>query len=48
MQQSVCPECGEAIGGSNHNLLSSNARDTQLEDIARAQGALPSPWAWGR
>ncbi|KAI0369710.1 P-loop containing nucleoside triphosphate hydrolase protein [Pilatotrama ljubarskyi] len=47
MQRSVCPECGEAIGGSNHNLVSGNTRAVELEEIARRQGAQPSPWRWG-
>ncbi|KAI0769450.1 P-loop containing nucleoside triphosphate hydrolase protein [Trametes elegans] len=48
MQQSTCLECGARIGGSNHDLLASNAPDTELENIARMQGAQQSPWAWAR
>lgn len=44
MQTASCPECGEAIGGSNYNLISSNRRDTELEAIAREHGAQASPW----
>ncbi|KAH8119264.1 P-loop containing nucleoside triphosphate hydrolase protein [Phellopilus nigrolimitatus] len=47
-QTARCPECFEAIGGSNHNLIATNRRDTVMEDIAREQGALPSPFPWGR
>ncbi|KAI5123686.1 hypothetical protein M0805_001714 [Coniferiporia weirii] len=48
METARCPECSETIGGANHNLVSTNRRNTELEDIARNQGAQPSPWAWGR
>ncbi|KAH9951524.1 P-loop containing nucleoside triphosphate hydrolase protein [Amylocystis lapponica] len=47
MQQSKCPECGEVIGGTGHNLVSGNSRATEFEEIARAQGGERSPWRWG-
>ncbi|EJF65241.1 P-loop containing nucleoside triphosphate hydrolase protein [Dichomitus squalens LYAD-421 SS1] len=46
MQQSFCNECGEAIGGSHHNLLATNQPVRELEEIAREHGARPSPWNW--
>ncbi|KAI0812709.1 P-loop containing nucleoside triphosphate hydrolase protein [Irpex lacteus] len=48
MQQSSCPECGEAIGGYNHQLLGGNQRDADFERIATEQGADRSPWRWGQ
>ncbi|THH30127.1 hypothetical protein EUX98_g4067 [Antrodiella citrinella] len=48
METARCPECGEAIGGSDHSLNSTNTRDTQMEGLAAAQGALQSPWDWGQ
>ncbi|KAJ3559292.1 hypothetical protein NP233_g11303 [Leucocoprinus birnbaumii] len=47
-QTSRCPECGAPIGGSGHQLDSSNTRNRELEAIARRQGALTSPWEWNR
>lgn len=47
MQHSVCPECGERIGGSDHTLTQSNRHDMELEEISRQQGAQRSPWSWG-
>nr|VWP02491.1 Putative type IV pilus protein [Ganoderma boninense] len=47
MQTSFCMDCGEPIGGTGHNLLSTNSQATELEDIARAQGSQRSPWNWG-
>jgi len=47
MERSICPECGAAIGGSSHNLLSTNRPDDDFEKIAREHGAQRSPWAWG-
>ncbi|THU97835.1 P-loop containing nucleoside triphosphate hydrolase protein [Dendrothele bispora CBS 962.96] len=47
MQSSTCPECGERIGGSNHQLDNSNGRADEFEQIARNQGSQRSPWAWG-
>ncbi|KAK7447385.1 hypothetical protein VKT23_014095 [Stygiomarasmius scandens] len=47
MQVSACPECGERIGGSNHQLDSSNTRALEFEEIARNAGAQSSPWSWG-
>ncbi|THH09391.1 hypothetical protein EW145_g2049 [Phellinidium pouzarii] len=48
METARCPECFETIGGTGHNLVSSNRRDFEFEAIAREQGAQESPWAWGR
>ncbi|KAL5531129.1 hypothetical protein ACEPAG_4005 [Sanghuangporus baumii] len=48
MQTTRCPECYELIGGSNHSLVSGNRANAELESIARANGAMQSPWAWGR
>lgn len=47
MERAFCPECGESIGGMGHVLNSTNTRATELEDLARQQGAQRSPWAWG-
>ncbi|TFY82038.1 hypothetical protein EWM64_g1976 [Hericium alpestre] len=38
MEQARCPECSAPIGGSNHQLLSSNTRAMEFEEVARAQG----------
>lgn len=46
MQQATCPECGEAVGGTGHNLTSTNTRASDFEDLARRHGAQRSPWAW--
>ncbi|KAF5326320.1 hypothetical protein D9611_000022 [Ephemerocybe angulata] len=48
MQQARCPECGEAIGGGNHNLISSNQRADDFEALAREHGAAGSPWPWAQ
>ena len=48
MQQSTCPECGEAIGGYNHERVQGTRRDMEFERIATAQGALRSPYAWAQ
>lgn len=48
MQNAGCPECGASIGGSRHNLNSSNTRATEFEEIAGRQGAQASPWRWAR
>lgn len=47
MQQATCPECGEAVGGTSHNLTAGNTRASEFEDLARQHGAGRSPWAWG-
>lgn len=44
MQTSRCPECGEAIGGSNHSLLQSNTRATEYEELLQQAGAQPAFW----
>ncbi|KAI6040315.1 hypothetical protein EDC04DRAFT_3140449 [Pisolithus marmoratus] len=44
VQTSRCPECGEAIGGSNHSLLQSNRRATEYEDLLQQTGAQPAFW----
>ncbi|KIJ49701.1 hypothetical protein M422DRAFT_66154 [Sphaerobolus stellatus SS14] len=48
MERAVCPECGASIGGTNHDLDQTNQHATELERIAREQGARESPWAWAR
>lgn len=48
MERARCPECGEDIGGTGHNLVESNRRDADMEDLARRRGAERSPWAWGQ
>lgn len=35
MQVSTCPECGEAIGGQSHELVSRNARDHAFERLVQ-------------
>lgn len=42
MQVSKCTECGEAIGGGDHNLLQSNQYAYMVEDIAAQQGQATS------
>lgn len=46
MEEARCPECQAPIGGSRHNLNSSNTRAAEYEEIARQQGSANSPWAW--
>ncbi|KAI0088042.1 P-loop containing nucleoside triphosphate hydrolase protein [Irpex rosettiformis] len=48
MQRSTCPECGEAIGGYNHERIQGNRRALEFERIATAQGAARSPFSWGQ
>ncbi|KAF8588736.1 hypothetical protein K439DRAFT_1651802 [Ramaria rubella] len=48
MQVASCPECGSAIGGTNHSLVSANAPAREIEDISRSHGAEASPWQWGQ
>lgn len=48
METATCPECRAPIGGSGHNLNSSNSRATEFEEIAGRRGAEQSPWAWAR
>ncbi|KAJ3544380.1 hypothetical protein NM688_g5751 [Phlebia brevispora] len=48
VEQAVCPECHAPVGGRSHTLLSSNSRATEIEEIARAQGAQRSPWPWAQ
>ncbi|TDL21593.1 hypothetical protein BD410DRAFT_297523 [Rickenella mellea] len=45
---SRCPECNEPIGGHGHNLLSTNTRAIDMEEIVREVGGEQSPYAWGR
>lgn len=47
-QESRCPECNSAIGGSSHTLNPSNTRAMDLENIGREEGMAESPFAWGR
>ncbi|KAI6119903.1 hypothetical protein EDD16DRAFT_1579433 [Pisolithus croceorrhizus] len=44
VQTSLCPECGEAIGGNNHSLLQSNSRATEYEELLQREGAQPAYW----
>jgi RZ type zinc finger domain len=46
--EASCPECGSAIGGTNHNLNASNTRAEILDGIERRQGLGRSPWQWNR
>jgi hypothetical protein len=48
MQVGRCIECNAPVGGGDHRLLNTNARDTEFEAIAREQGAAQSPWDWAR
>ena len=48
MQASRCNECGEAIGGGGHTLLSTNRSANVMERIAAEQGQQRSPWQWGQ
>ncbi|GAV98679.1 protein [Lentinula edodes] len=48
MEASVCPECGERIGGESHQIDASNTRAREFEEIAGNQGVGRSPWAWAR
>ena len=44
METSVCPECGEQIGGGNHRLTQDNTRATDLEDMN--PDAAVDPYRW--
>ncbi|KAI0667327.1 hypothetical protein C8Q78DRAFT_404096 [Trametes maxima] len=46
MEAARCPECNAPIGGSDHQLLSTNTRATEFEDISRRHGSTNSPWNW--
>lgn len=48
MQISLCPECGELIGGHDHERIQDNQRDMDFEQIAMEQGAERSPFGWGQ
>ena len=48
MQASRCPECGQPIGGQDHQLDARNRRAEEYEELSRRVGLLPSPWHWGR
>ncbi|KDQ57638.1 hypothetical protein JAAARDRAFT_270513 [Jaapia argillacea MUCL 33604] len=50
MEVASCPECGERIGGTGHNLLGTNTGATEFETIAREHvaGTQRSPWPWAR
>ncbi|KAJ3004821.1 hypothetical protein NUW54_g4631 [Trametes sanguinea] len=48
METARCPECRAPIGGSGHNLLSSNTRATEFEDLARRHGSADPHWPWAR
>ncbi|KAH9839366.1 P-loop containing nucleoside triphosphate hydrolase protein, partial [Rhodofomes roseus] len=43
-QHSRCPECGAGIGGSSHRVVGGNSRAVEMEQLARAQGAMDTPW----
>jgi hypothetical protein len=47
MEASTCPECRAPIGGGNHQLLASNTRAVEFEQLARGTGAGDNPWAPG-
>lgn len=46
MERSLCPECGETIGGTSHHLDPSNSRATEFDELARRinPGVGGSPW----
>ncbi|KZT65176.1 hypothetical protein DAEQUDRAFT_539533 [Daedalea quercina L-15889] len=48
MQEARCPECRAPIGGSGHQLHSSNTRAREFETIARGQGSRDGAWDWTR
>ncbi|KAI9068435.1 hypothetical protein FKP32DRAFT_1561707 [Trametes sanguinea] len=48
METARCPECRAPIGGSSHNLLSSNTMATEFEDLARRHGSADPHWPWAR
>jgi len=48
MESARCPECKAPIGGSSHQINSSNTRNMELERIAGEQGSADSPWSWNR
>jgi len=41
MQEASCPECGAAIGGSNHRVLSTNSRSERVEQLVRNSSLPP-------
>ncbi|KAL1734067.1 hypothetical protein EV714DRAFT_203327 [Schizophyllum commune] len=47
-QTARCPECNCPIGGSNHQLLTSNTRAMEYENIARQQGGRDPHWEWAQ
>ncbi|KAI0047489.1 hypothetical protein FA95DRAFT_1582635 [Auriscalpium vulgare] len=46
-QAATCPECGASIGGTGHDLESTNSRAMELERIAGQQGSQDPHWQWG-
>ncbi|KAF8629392.1 hypothetical protein AX15_003447 [Amanita polypyramis BW_CC] len=48
MQAARCPECGQPIGGQDHQLDASNSRAEEYEELARRAGSVSSPWPWAR
>ncbi|KAI0043384.1 hypothetical protein FA95DRAFT_405685 [Auriscalpium vulgare] len=48
MEASRCPECGAPIGGTHHNINSSNTRAMEFEELAGRQGSATAPWPWAR
>ncbi|CAE6473590.1 unnamed protein product [Rhizoctonia solani] len=47
MQRSTCPECGAAIGGSDHRSLAGNTHANDFVNLARQGGIEDAGWAWG-
>ncbi|RXK38429.1 hypothetical protein M231_04338 [Tremella mesenterica] len=43
MEEANCPDCGERIGGAHHQLLETNRRDQEMEDLATSAGAERNP-----
>jgi hypothetical protein len=46
MERSLCPECGETIGGASHHIDPSNSRATEFDELAQRinPGVGASPW----
>ena len=47
MEHAICPECGVAIGGTNHQLNSTNSRAQEYVELERQIGLEQNPWPWG-
>ena len=48
MERARCPECKAPIGGSSHQIDSSNTRNKELEAIAKRQGVATGFYSWNR